>query len=80
MQVWRFSGTRPFVEWTEWALKSQGVWSLFIPGTLPACCISVARPEKSVEQRRLLDFRWTNLCTVPVLGGFVRWLYRRFVS
>jgi hypothetical protein len=33
-----------------------------------------------VEHRDYFDFVGPTFAPVPVVGGFVRWLYRRFVT
>ncbi|APD47297.1 MULTISPECIES: nuclear transport factor 2 family protein [Synechococcaceae] len=69
------SGDTAFVEWTM-GLKIKGLEFVY-PGTTSLC---IGANGKIVEHRDYFDFVGPTFAPVPVLGGFVRWLYRRFVS
>ncbi|MCP9820963.1 nuclear transport factor 2 family protein [Synechococcus sp. Cruz-9H2] len=69
------SGETAFVEWTM-GLKIKGIEFVY-PGTTR---LRIGADGKIVEHRDYFDFVGPTFEPVPVLGGFVRWLYRRFVS
>lgn len=68
------AGDTAFVEW-EMGLKIKGIEFIY-PG--------VSRLHLNTQgliddHRDYFDFVGPTFAPVPVLGGFVRWLYRRFV-
>jgi hypothetical protein len=69
------SGETAFVEWTM-GLKIKGIEFIY-PGTTR---LRIGADGKIVEHRDYFDFVGPTFEPVPVLGGFVRWLYRLFVS
>jgi hypothetical protein len=69
------SGETAFVEWTM-GLKIKGIEFVY-PGTTR---LRFGADGKIVEHRDYFDFVGPTFAPVPVVGGFVRWLYRRFVS
>ncbi|MCP9888129.1 nuclear transport factor 2 family protein [Cyanobium sp. ATX 6A2] len=69
------TGATAFVEW-EMGLKIKGVEFIY-PG---ATRLLLNDADKIVDHRDYFDFVGPTFGPVPVLGGFVRWLYRRFVS
>ncbi|MEX0588631.1 MAG: nuclear transport factor 2 family protein [Cyanobium sp.] len=69
------SGETAFVEWTM-GLKIKGIEFIY-PGTT---CLRLGTDGKIVEHRDYFDFVGPTFEPVPVLGGFVRWLYKRFVA
>ena len=69
------SGETAFVEWTM-GLKIKGIEFVY-PGTSR---LLIGADGKIVEHRDYFDFVGPTFEPVPVVGGFVRWLYRRFVS
>ena len=69
------SGETAFVEWTM-GLKIKGIEFVY-PGTTR---LRIGADGKIVEHRDYFDFVGPTFEPVPVVGGFVRWLYRRFVS
>jgi len=69
------SGDTAFVEWTM-GLKIKGIEFVY-PGTTR---LRMGADGKIVEHRDYFDFVGPTFEPVPVVGGFVRWLYRRFVS
>jgi len=68
------SGETAFVEWTM-GLKIKGIEFVY-PG---ASRLRIGADGKIVEHRDYFDFVGPTFAPVPVVGGFVRWLYRRFV-
>jgi len=69
------SGDTAFVEWTM-GLKIKGIEFVY-PGTTR---LLIGPDGKIVEHRDYFDFVGPTFAPVPVVGGFVRWLYKRFVS
>ncbi|NQV10241.1 MAG: nuclear transport factor 2 family protein [Cyanobacteria bacterium] len=69
------SGDTAFVEWTM-GLKIKGMEFIY-PGTTR---LRIGADGAIVEHRDYFDFVGPTFAPVPVVGGFVRWLYRRFVS
>ncbi|PZV04963.1 MAG: transcriptional regulator [Cyanobium sp.] len=69
------SGETAFVEWTM-GLKIKGIEFIY-PGTTR---LRLGADGRIVEHRDYFDFVGPTFEPVPVVGGFVRWLYRRFVS
>jgi hypothetical protein len=69
------SGETAFVEWTM-GLKIKGMEFVY-PGTTR---LRIGPDGKIVEHRDYFDLVGPTFAPVPVVGGFVRWLYRRFVS
>ena len=69
------SGDAAFVEWTM-GLKIKGIEFVY-PGTTR---LRFGADGMIVEHRDYFDFVGPTFAPVPVVGGFVRWLYRRFVS
>ena len=64
-----------FVEW-RMGLKIKGIEFVY-PG---ATRLRFDGAGKIVHHRDYFDFVGPTFEPVPVLGGFVRWLYKRFVS
>ena len=64
-----------FVEW-RMGLKIKGIEFIY-PG---ATRLRFDGAGKIVHHRDYFDFVGPTFEPVPVLGGFVRWLYKRFVS
>jgi len=69
------SGDTAFVEWTM-GLKIKGIEFVY-PGTTR---LRFGADGKIVEHRDYFDFVGPTFAPVPLVGGFVRWLYGRFVS
>lgn len=68
-------GDVAFVEWTM-GLKIRGIEFVY-PGTSRLLLNSEGR---IVDHRDYFDFVGPTFGPVPLLGGFVRWLYGRFVG
>ncbi|MBW0173115.1 MAG: nuclear transport factor 2 family protein [Vulcanococcus sp.] len=68
-------GNTAFVEW-EMGLKIKGIEFVY-PG---ATRLLLNDDGKIVDHRDYFDFVGPTFEPVPVIGGFVRWLYKRFVS
>ena len=64
-----------FVEW-EMGLKIKGIEFVY-PGTSRLLFNSEG---KICDHRDYFDFVGPTFGPVPVLGGFVRWIYKRFVG
>ena len=64
-----------FVEW-RMGLKIKGIEFIY-PG---ATRLRFDSTGKILHHRDYFDFIGPTFGPVPVLGGFVRWLYKRFVS
>ncbi|MCP9832772.1 MULTISPECIES: nuclear transport factor 2 family protein [unclassified Cyanobium] len=69
------SGDTAFVEWTM-GLKIKGIEFVY-PGTTR---LRFGADGKIVEHRDYFDFVGPTFAPVPLVGGFVRWLYGRFVA
>ncbi len=69
------TGNTAFVEW-EMGLKIKGIEFIY-PG---ATRLLLNAAGKIVDHRDYFDFVGPTFAPVPVVGGFVRWLYGRFVS
>ena len=69
------NGDVAFVEW-RMGLKIQGIEFIY-PG---ATRLQFDAAGKIVKHRDYFDFVGPTFGPVPVLGGCVRWLYRRFVA
>lgn len=69
------SGDVAFVEWTM-GLKIKGIEFLY-PGTSR---LRLGAEGRIVDHRDYFDFVGPTFTPVPLLGGFVRWLYGRFVA
>lgn len=69
------SGDTAFVEWTM-GLKIKGIEFIY-PGTSR---LRIDAEGKIVEHRDYFDFVGPTFAPVPLLGGFVRWLYKRFAA
>ena len=69
------TGDVAFVEW-RMGLKIKGIEFIY-PG---ATRLRFDRAGKILHHRDYFDFVGPTFGPVPVLGGFVRWLYKRFVS
>jgi len=69
------SGDSAFVEW-EMGLKIKGIEFVY-PGTSR---LLFNGDGKICDHRDYFDFVGPTFAPVPVLGGFVRWLYGRFVG
>ncbi|MFO8238672.1 MAG: nuclear transport factor 2 family protein [Prochlorococcaceae cyanobacterium] len=67
-------GSTAFVEW-EMGLKIKAIEFIY-PGTTRLLFNDEGR---IVDHRDYFDFVGPTFAPVPLLGGFVRWLYRRFV-
>ncbi|MEN9861121.1 MAG: hypothetical protein RLZZ515_1603 [Cyanobacteriota bacterium] len=68
-------GNTAFVEW-EMGLKIKGIEFVY-PGTTR---LLLNDAGLIVDHRDYFDFVGPTFEPVPVLGGFVRWLYKRFVN
>lgn len=68
-------GNTAFVEW-EMGLKIKGIEFIY-PGTTRLLFNDEGR---IVDHRDYFDFVGPTFAPVPLVGGFVRWLYRRFVA
>ncbi|SBO42079.1 nuclear transport factor 2 family protein [Cyanobium sp. NIES-981] len=68
-------GTTAFIEW-EMGLKIRGITFTY-PGTTR---LLLNEAGQIVDHRDYFDFVGPTFAPVPVVGGFVRWLYRRFVD
>ena len=68
-------GRTGFVEW-EMGMKIQGLLFIY-PGTTR---LQFNDDGKISDHRDYFDFVGPTFAPVPVVGGFVRWLYGRFVS
>jgi hypothetical protein len=69
------SGDTAFVEWTM-GLKIKGLEFLY-PGTSR---LRLGADGRIVDHRDYFDFVGPTFTPVPLVGGFVRWLYGRFVA
>jgi hypothetical protein len=68
-------GAVAFIEW-EMGLKIKGIEFLY-PG---ATRLRLNAEGKICDHRDYFDFVAPTFGPVPVVGGFVRWLYGRFVA
>ncbi len=68
-------GDVAFVEWTM-GLKIKGIEFLY-PGTSR---LRLGADGRIVDHRDYFDFVGPTFTPVPLVGGFVRWLYGRFVA
>ena len=68
-------GKTAFVEW-EMGLKIKGIEFIY-PGTTR---LLFNDQGKIVDHRDYFDFVGPTFEPVPVIGGFVRWLYKRFAG
>jgi len=68
-------GQTAFVEW-EMGLKIKGIEFVY-PGTTR---LLLNDAGKIIDHRDYFDFVGPTFEPVPVIGGFVRWLYKRFVN
>lgn len=68
-------GKTAFVEWTM-GLKIKGIEFIY-PGTTR---LLFNDSGKIVDHRDYFDFVGPTFEPVPVVGSFVRWLYKRFVN
>ena len=68
-------GNTAFVEW-EMGLKIKGIEFIY-PG---ATRLLLNDEGKIMDHRDYFDFVGPTFEPVPVIGSFVRWLYKRFVS
>ena len=68
-------GNIAFVEW-EMGLKIKGIEFIY-PGTSRLC---FNEEGKVCDHRDYFDFVGLTFEPVPVVGGLVRWLYKRFVD
>ncbi|PSB37203.1 nuclear transport factor 2 family protein [Aphanothece minutissima] len=69
------SGDVAFVEWTM-GLKIKAIEFLY-PGTSR---LLLGADGRIVDHRDYFDFVGPTFTPVPLVGGFVRWLYGRFVA
>jgi hypothetical protein len=69
------SGDTAFVEW-EMGLKIKGIEFVY-PG---ATRLRFNAEGLIVDHRDYFDFVGPTFAPVPLVGGFVRWLYGRFVA
>lgn len=68
-------GETAFVEWTM-GLKIKGIEFIY-PGVTR---LHLNAEGQIVDHRDYFDFVGPTFAPVPVVGGFVRWLYQRFVG
>ena len=68
-------GDTAFVEW-RMGLKIKGIEFIY-PGTSR---LRFGADGRIVDHRDYFDFVGPTFEPVPVVGGFVRWLYQRFVA
>ncbi len=68
-------GDTAFVEWTM-GLKIKGIEFIY-PGVSR---LTFGADGRIVEHRDYFDFVGPTFQPVPLVGGFVRWLYGRFVA
>lgn len=68
-------GNTAFVEW-QMGLKIKGIEFIY-PGTTR---LLFNAEGKIADHRDYFDFVGPTFEPVPVLGGFVRWVYKRFVG
>jgi len=68
-------GDTAFVEW-EMGLMIKGIEFLY-PGTTR---LRLNAAGKITDHRDYFDFVGPTFAPVPLIGGFVRWLYGRFVA
>jgi hypothetical protein len=68
-------GNTAFVEW-EMGLKIKGIEFVY-PGTTRLLFNGAG---KICDHRDYFDFVGPTFAPVPLVGGFVRWLYKRFVD
>ena len=68
-------GDTAFIEW-EMGLKIKGIEFIY-PG---ASRLRINDQGKVCDHRDYFDFVGPTFEPVPVVGGFVRWLYKRFVD
>ena len=68
-------GQTAFVEW-RMGLKIKGIEFVY-PGTSR---LLINGEGKICDHRDYFDFVGPTFTPVPLLGGFVRWLYKRFVA
>jgi hypothetical protein len=68
-------GSTAFVEW-EMGMKIKGLLFIY-PGTTR---LKFNDDGKICDHRDYFDFVGPTFAPVPVVGGFVRWLYGRFVG
>jgi hypothetical protein len=69
------NGDVAFVEWTM-GLKIKGIEFIY-PGTSR---LRLGADGRIVDHRDYFDFVGPTFTPVPLVGGFVRWLYGRFVA
>ena len=69
------NGQTAFVEW-RMGLKIKGIEFIY-PGTTR---LSFNPDGKIGDHRDYFDFVGPTFAPVPVIGGLVRWLYKRFVA
>ncbi|MFQ6537160.1 MULTISPECIES: nuclear transport factor 2 family protein [Aphanothece] len=69
------AGRTAFIEWVM-GLKIKGIEFIY-PGTTR---LLLDDAGKIVDHRDYFDFVGPTFAPVPVIGGFVRWLYGRFVG
>ena len=69
------NGQTAFVEWTM-GLKIKGIEFVY-PG---ATRLLLNGDGLIVDHRDYFDFVGPTFAPVPLIGGFVRWLYKRFVD
>ena len=68
-------GDSAFIEW-EMGLKIKGIEFVY-PGVTR---LKLNQEGKIIDHRDYFDFVGPTFQPVPVVGGFVRWLYGRFVD
>ncbi len=69
------NGSQAFVEW-RMGLKIKGIEFIY-PGVTR---LQLGADGRIVDHRDYFDFVGPTFEPVPVIGGFVRWIYRRFVA
>jgi hypothetical protein len=68
-------GRTAFIEW-EMGLKIKGIEFIY-PGSTR---LLLNEAGQIIDHRDYFDFVGPTFSPVPVVGGFVRWLYGRFVA
>ena len=69
------NGSEAFVEW-RMGLKIKGIEFVY-PGVTR---LHFGADGRIIDHRDYFDFMGPTFEPVPIIGGFVRWIYRRFVT
>jgi len=69
------TGSQAFVEW-RMGLKIKGIEFIY-PGVTR---LQIGSDGRIMDHRDYFDFVGPTFEPVPVIGGLVRWIYRRFVA